>query len=186
MISINLLPWREQQRARQQYLICVSAFISMCSVFVIIVCFKLYLHHTITHQLNRINLLNKELGILAAQLQEIKKLDHDKKEIQAKIVQLAKVQHARMKLVHVLDELTKIIPRRMSFYQLDHHHDRFLLRGYAQSNKSISLFLRRINKNNWLHTPVLIEIKKREEDKEDENEFFLSFLANNNQLSIIW
>lgn len=100
------------------------------------------------------------------------------------------LQSTRTLMVHLFDELINITPSGIYLTQVEGKNDVITVSGYTESNAFVSILMRNIENNDWLHNLLLSEIKKEEDRKKKQhtanNEFKLTFvLAPQFQIGII-
>lgn len=177
MAQMNLLPWRAQRRQQEKkrlaHLGWTSLILGVLIVWVANNCFLRALHHQRTRNQD----LQKKLHAKNQQIKEIKTLKQRRQNLEAKVAKMQKLQTDRRVLAHLMDELRGILPFEMYLNKLEKKQDMIILSGYAQSNTTVSLLMKNIEKNIWIQHPLLTEIKKKQGIGVLEgNEFIVSFL----------
>ncbi|HEL8420035.1 TPA: pilus assembly protein PilN, partial [Legionella pneumophila] len=74
MTEINLLPWREQKREQEKKLFTTMLLIGIIIAAAIVFLMNSYVSHLISNQMNRNQILQKEITALDEQIKEIKAL----------------------------------------------------------------------------------------------------------------
>src|SRR6202171_6527653 len=112
MPRINLLPWREQERKvrRREFLVAAGAAV-FASVILIIVGKLVYASWT-DAQIEKNNLLKKEIVKLDAQIADIQNLETRKQRLVARMEIIERLQRKRPERVHLFDQIVKIVSRR--------------------------------------------------------------------------
>ncbi|MDI1351723.1 MAG: PilN domain-containing protein [bacterium] len=181
MTRINLLPWREKQREQEKklfttYLLCGAAF-AVCIVFLV----NSYANYLIGDQTERNQIIQKEINILNDQIAEIKTLKRVRAGLISRMSIVQNLQSTRTLMVHLFDELIKIMPSGIYVTKLERKDNVVSLTGFSESNTNISILMKSIESNIWLHNPVLTEIKKIDDKQQAaNNEFTLSFVLKPN------
>ncbi|KTD03238.1 PilN domain-containing protein [Fluoribacter gormanii] len=184
MTQINLLPWRELKREQDKKLF--MTMLLVCIVFAAFVVFLINSYATglVSNQVLRNQMLQKEINAMDAQIKEIKNLQKTREMLISRMSIVQHLQSTRTLMVHLFDELINVIPAGIYFTQIEGKNDVISVTGYAESNTFVSMLMRNIENNEWLHDPVLSEIKREDKDKDKdknkqesaENEFKLTFV----------
>src|ERR1700724_4115158 len=155
MPRINLLPWREQERKvrRREFLVAAGAAV-FASVILIVVGKLVYASWT-DAQVEKNNLLKKEIVKLDAQIADIQNLETRKQRLVARMEIIERLQRKRPEIVHLFDELVKIVPEGVSLPQLKENGNKLEIHGIAQSSTRVSTFMRNIDSSVWMDNPVL-------------------------------
>jgi len=155
MPRINLLPWRQQERARRQRefgLAVVGAVLAAGAV-------TLLTSWTITAAIDRQNdrnaLLKREISALDKQITEILDLENQKQRLVARMEIISKLQRSRPEIVHVFDQLVRTLPEGVYLTSVKQNDKRLEIRGIAQSSTRVSTLMRNIEASEWLTNPEL-------------------------------
>ena len=186
MTQINLLPWREQKREQEKKL-----FTTMLLVCVIIAAFIVFLINSyasslVSNQIVRNQLLQKEISIMDEQIKEIKNLKKIREMLISRMSVVQHLQSTRILMVRLFDELINIMPSGIYLTKLEGKNDVISITGYTESNTYVSMLMKNIEMNEWLHNPRLNEIKREDKKQPADNEFKLTVnLAHQFQLGFI-
>lgn len=174
MTSINLLPWRVQQRTiNTKRFATLLALVVGIAMMLIVFSMGMVLYWT-DNQQRRNEMLHNEIELLDDKKGELNALDHEQQMLLCRMTLIKELQASQVMLVHLFDELFTITPLDISLYQLVRHQEHITLKGYATSNSSISRLMRRIDQSAWLQHPVLLGMKQT--DQRLHNEFVLDFV----------
>ncbi|WP_392537652.1 PilN domain-containing protein [Legionella sp. 227] len=194
MTQINLLPWRELKREQEKKLFTIMLLVCVVAAAFIVFLINSYASGLVSNQITRNQMLQKEINAMDAQLKEIKNLEKTREMLISRMSIVQHLQSTRTLMVHLFDELINITPSGVYLTQVEGKNDIISVLGYTESNTFVSILMRNIENNDWLHNPVLSEIKREENDKDKdkekqqstENEFKLTFvLAPQFQIGII-
>ncbi|MCW8410054.1 PilN domain-containing protein [Legionella sp. PATHC035] len=194
MTQINLLPWRELKREQEKKLFTIMLLVCIVAAAFIVFLINSYASGLVSNQITRNQMLQKEINAMDAQLKEIKNLEKTREMLISRMSIVQHLQSTRTLMVHLFDELIKITPSGVYLTQVEGKNDIISVTGYTESNTFVSILMRNIENDDWLHNPVLSEIKREENDKDKdkekqqstENEFKLTFvLAPQFQIGII-
>jgi type IV pilus assembly protein PilN len=156
MPRINLLPWREQERKvrRREFMVAAGAAVFAAGIFVL--GGKLVYSSWTDAQIEKNNLLKKEIVKLDAQIADIQDLENRKQRLVARMEIIEKLQRKRPEIVHLFDELVRTVPEGVYLTQVKQTADRKLeIHGVAQSSTRVSTFMRNIDASTWMDNPVL-------------------------------
>jgi len=155
MPRINLLPWRQQERAKRQKefgLAAIGAVIAAAAVML----FTIWGYNwTIDRQRERNELLKTEIAELDKQITEILGLEAQKQRLVARMDIITRLQRSRPEVVHVFDQLARTLPDGVYLSSVKQNDKRLELKGIAQSSTRVSTFMRNIEASPWLTNPEL-------------------------------
>jgi type IV pilus assembly protein PilN len=155
MPRINLLPWRQQERAKRQKefgLAAIGAVIAAAAVMM----FTMWgFNWAIERQRERNELLKTEIMELDKQITEIQGLESQKARLVARMDIITRLQRSRPEVVHVFDQLARTLPDGVYLTSVKQNDKRLELKGIAQSSTRVSTFMRNIEASPWLTNPEL-------------------------------
>jgi len=155
MPRINLLPWREQERKVRRREFMVAAGAAMFAGVLFMGAGKLLYSSWIDAQVEKNNLLKKEIVKLDAQIADIQDLENRKQRLVARMEIIEKLQRSRPEVVHLFDEMVKTVPEGIYLTQIKQTNRRLEIHGVAQSSTRVSTFMRNIDASTWMDNPVL-------------------------------
>lgn len=173
MPHINLLPWREaarQERQRQFAVVAVGAAILAALAVVFI---HLQFSGMIDTQKGRNQFLENQIKEVDKQIAEIKTLKEDKKALLARMEVIQKLQRARPEVVHLFEEISKATPKGVYLLNTARNGNQLNIEGVADSNDSVSAFMRQLNASDWLNNPRLTVIESNKSGYQDASWFKL-------------
>ena len=150
MTTINLLPWREKSRRRQQ-----RAFLKLCFVVVIGALFLngvwyFSLHTQVKHQKKRVFFLQQEVQHANVILSEKNKTDAAKKDLMAQISILEDLHNQRFNIVEMMKNLPTLLPSGVYITEINVQKNQVELRGEAATELQASEFVKRLTqKTTW-------------------------------------
>ena len=155
MPSINLLPWREAQRAlnRREFTVGVVGAVFAAAAVTLFVSWGFSV--AIEHQVERNTLLKNEVTELDKQIAEILGLEEQKRRLDARMSIITRLQRSRPEVVHVFDQLVRTLPDGVSLTAVKQTDKRIELKGLAQSSTRVSTFMRNLEDSTWLTNPEL-------------------------------
>lgn len=106
-------------------------------------------------QIEKNNLLKKEIVKLDAQIADIQDLENRKQRLVARMEIIERLQRKRPEIVHLFDELVKTVPEGVYLTQIKETGNKLEVHGVAQSSTRVSTFMRNIDASVWMDNPVL-------------------------------
>jgi type IV pilus assembly protein PilN len=155
MPRINLLPWREQERKVRRREFMVAAGAAVFAGIVFMGAGKLMYQGWIDSQVEKNNLLKKEIVKLDAQIADIQDLENRKQRLVARMEIIERLQRKRPEIVHLFDELTRTVPEGVYLTQIKENGNKLEIHGVAQSSTRVSTFMRNIDASVWMDNPQL-------------------------------
>ncbi|MEE8343234.1 MAG: PilN domain-containing protein [Gammaproteobacteria bacterium] len=162
MAHINLLPWREQLRAKRQrefMFALVGGAVIACLLVALV---HLRLQGIINAQEHRNQFLSDAIAELDISIEKIKDLESTKNKLLARMNIIQELQRNRPLSVHLADELVRTLPEGVYLSEIIQEEDKLTMSGIAQSNARVSAYMRNIDASDWLHEPALGVIKTNE------------------------
>ncbi len=173
MPHINLLPWREELRARKQKEFGALAGIAVVVMAAVVGGVHLYFQGLIDYQTARNSYLETEITRLDKKIAEIKDLELEKERLLARMRIIEELQSSRPEIVHLMDELVDKLPEGVYYTSVEQKGRNLNLKGVAQSNARVSSLMRKLDGSTWLEKPALVEIK-REKSRDELDDVRLS------------
>src|SRR5271156_2131664 len=155
MPRINLLPWREQERKVRRREFAVAAGGAVFAAVIFALGGKLVYSSWTDSQIEKNNLLKKEIVKLDAQIADIQNLETRKQRLVARMEIIEKLQRKRPEIVHLFDEIVKTVPDGIYLTAIKQSGNKLEIRGIAQSSTRVSTFMRNIDSSVWMDNPVL-------------------------------
>src|SRR5450631_633829 len=155
MPRINLLPWREQERKVRRREFLVAAGGAVIASLVLLGAGKLLYAGWTEAQIEKNNLLKKEIVKLDAQIADIQDLENRKQRLVARMEIIEKLQRKRPEIVHLFDEIVKTVPEGIYLTAIKQTGNKLEIHGVAQSSTRVSTFMRNIDASVWMDNPVL-------------------------------
>ncbi len=161
MARINLLPWREEERARRRRQLTVTVASAIVATLLVGVGLHMYIEEMTRVQKARNQFLTNQIAVLDKQIAEIQNLEKTKASLLSRMNVIQQLQESRPEIVHLFDELVTGIPDGVYLTKLDQTGRAVVLEGRAQSNARVSAFMRRIEESEWIGNPLLMLIEDK-------------------------
>ncbi len=162
MPRINLLAWREEQRAqrRNQFFTALGVAAALAALLIGLSYFTF--NSIIDHQQDRNQLLKDEIARLDKRIEEIIDLEEKKDRLLARMEIIEQLQRSRPGIVHVFEEITRTLPDGVFLKSIKQTGRRLEIVGAAESNTRVSALMRNIDASEWLGNPDLevVEVKR--------------------------
>jgi len=155
MAKINLLPWRAERRKlreREFYGMLGAAAVAAVVALGLAI---FWMNARIDNQNERNTYLQNEIKEVDKKLTEIKELDKTRSKLLARKQVIEQLQADRSQMVHLFDDLVKTIPDGVRLTQMKQSGDMLTLEGVAQSNASVSTYMRNLEASPWIGHPEL-------------------------------
>lgn len=161
MTRINLLPWREARRHRQQrtFMLLLAGGSLLAALAVLLI--HLLINQQIVYQEARNEYLRGEIARLKKAEAEVKELDKVKTRLANRLEIIQNLQASRPGMVKVLDAIPRLLPDNVYLTQLKSDGDELIIKGAASSNNAISSFMRNLGDSNEFDEPMLTIVENR-------------------------
>ena len=160
MTKINLLPWREKRRQKQQK--DYQLFLIMVAIFGFFISYLLnqYFDVKINNQLKRNQFLITEIEYLDEKIIEIKELHQTRKQLIERMKLIQDLQGNRPIIVRIFDELVTSVPDDLFLTEVKLKGDQISLMGSSKSHQNVSSFMRNLDTSDWFSDPGLIHVNQ--------------------------
>jgi type IV pilus assembly protein PilN len=125
-------------------------------------------------QIEKNNLLKKEIVKLDAQIADIQDLENRKQRLVARMEIIEKLQRKRPEIVHLFDEIVKTVPEGIYLTAIKQTGNKLEIHGIAQSSTRVSTFMRNIDGSVWMDNPVLQVVESSKDSPTGGSNFTLT------------
>lgn len=160
MASINLLPWRQQQRERRnkEFIILVVA-ITLLALVTAFATWR-YFSNELDEQYNANTLIEQENSRLDIALVEIDSLEQRREDIISRMQVIQDLQGRRPVPVRLWDDLAKAIPAALYLNNLKREGDLITLTGFADNPNVVSSLIRNLDASKWMGNSAVRNIQQ--------------------------
>ncbi|MCL1038993.1 PilN domain-containing protein [Shewanella submarina] len=181
MANINLLPWREEAREKQQ-----REYIGILVLVFLVSSLLVYLSLTVIdlmtdEQRGRNQYLKSEISLLEKQIAEIREIRERKKDIERRTEIILDLQQARNLPTHVLDEVVRIVPPGIYLNSIEKKGSMLWIDGRSESNNNVANMMRKVETSPWLREPNMQSIVSQAEAMRQLQRFNLNISVINEQ-----
>jgi type IV pilus assembly protein PilN len=155
MPRINLLPHREQARKVRRREFMVGAGGAVVLAIIVAGVGKIVYQSWIDAQVEKNNILKKEIVQLDSEIADIQDLEARKQRLVARMDIIEKLQRKRPEIVHQFDEMVRTVPDGVYLTGIKQNGKKLEIHGVAQSSTRVSTFMRNIDASTWMDSPEL-------------------------------
>ncbi len=171
MPSINLLPWREEERQKRQKEFGVAMIASVLAAVGVVIATMFYYDALIDNQERRNDRLTAEIRELEKSIEEIDGLERQKERLLARMEIINELQKSRPEIVRLFDEMVRQMPEGVYLTGMKQTGSRIEIRGVAQSSTRVSALMRQIDSSEWLADPDVDRVVTTQSGTTRQSEF---------------
>ena len=171
MPSINLLPWREEERKKRQRDFGVALAGAMVAAVAVVLLTMLAFNQMISNQEARNQRLNNEIADLQKRITEIDGLERQKERLLARMEIIEQLQKSRPEIVHLFEEIARQMPDGVYLTGMKQTGSRVEIRGVAQSSTRVSALMRNIDGSDWMADPEVERVETTQSGNSRQAEF---------------
>lgn len=162
MSKINLLPWRDELRKKNNQIFFTFLFISGLAAFLVVLLIHLVFTNIISSKKLDEDYLIRELDANKSLIQEVEGIDNKKQELLSRVNVIQSLQSNRVFVVRLLDALAKGTPDGVVLNKITRQDKTVTILGNADSNNAISFFMRNLDDLDWIETAKLTDVRGQE------------------------
>ena len=160
MARINLLPWREEERARRnKEFITLVVAVTLLSLLAAFATWS-YFNNELAEQLDANALIEQENARLDKALVEIDSLEQRREDIISRMQVIQDLQGRRPVPVRLWDDLAKAIPPALYLNNLKREGDVLTLTGLADNPNVVSSLIRNLDSSKWMDNSAVSNIQQ--------------------------
>ncbi|GMT39943.1 MAG: pilus assembly protein PilN [bacterium] len=175
MSQLNLLPWRELRRKEIDAQVRNIAIGVALLMAIVVYWGYLYMNGLIEEQDQRNSYLGQQIKKVEAELQEVNKVKKKKADLISRMEVIQRLQSDRTRMVKLFDGLAKNLPKGMYLTLFGIKGNQITIQGAADSNGTISKFMRLIEAAEIFTTPNLNVINIKNDKGLRVSNFILKF-----------
>lgn len=156
--QINLLPWREERRAKRQQEFYVLLFTALLLGGLAWWLWQGVVQGNIDSQNARNSTIQTAISGLDKKISEIKDIEERRNELIERMKVIQELQGNRPSVVYVFDELARILPKGVYFTDVKRVGDTFTIEGIAETNNYVSALMRNMTSSAWFGRPTLSRV----------------------------
>ncbi|MEL7187358.1 MAG: PilN domain-containing protein [Pseudomonadota bacterium] len=173
MPSINLLPWREEERKKRQRDFGVAMAGAVVAAIAVVMLTMFVYAQKISTQKERNDRLQTEIAEIEKKIVEIDNLERQKERLLARMEIIEQLQKSRPEIVHLFDEVVRQLPEGVYLTGMRQNGARIELRGVAQSSTRVSALMRQIDASEWLSDPEVERVETTQSGNSRQAEFIV-------------
>ncbi len=160
MARINLLPWREEERARRnKEFITLVVAVTLLSLLAAFATWS-YFNNELAEQLDANALIEQENARLDKALVEIDSLEQRREDIISRMQVIQDLQGRRPVPVRLWDDLAKAIPPALYLNNLKREGNVLTLTGLADNPNVVSSLIRNLDSSKWMGDSAVSNIQQ--------------------------
>ena len=171
MSNINLLPWREVQRAKNDKKLLVASFVFWGACGLVGFLALQHISGILEYQRERNQFLVAENSKLNRKIADIKKLQAEKQDLVGRIDVIQGLQQDRIHIVHVFDDIVRKLPAGVTLDKMSKKSRKIHLKGRAQSNSRVSELMNQANSSLFFGSSNLNVVALKDSSGKDLREF---------------
>lgn len=155
MAQLNLLPWRELRRKKlDRQVINIGIGVAIIAAGLVYLGYYI-MNQRIDEQIQRNNFIQAEIKKVEKQLKEVNKIRKLRADLIARMDVIQKLQSDRTRMVKLFDGLAKNLPKGMHLSLFEIKGNKISIKGSADSNGTISKFMRLVEGSEYFTIPDL-------------------------------
>ena len=160
MPTINLLPWRAEERLRRnKEFITLVAAVTLMALIAALAAWS-YFNNELEEQRDANALITQENSRLDAALTEIDSLEQRRADIISRMSVIQDLQGRRPVPVHLWDDIAKAIPPALYLNNLKREGDLITLTGLADNPNVVSSLIRNLDSSSWMGNSAVRNIQQ--------------------------
>ncbi len=177
MITINLLPVREERRKAGARQLAVGLAATLCGALAITGFFHWSLLNELTAVKSATAQTQRQIDQFGPQLAQVEEYRRTKAEIEKKLEVIERLFASRAGPVHMLDELATHAPDRLWITHVETSGVKVIIKGMSLDNELVAVFLTALNQSPYFSKVELLSTEAKEKEGLKLNAFEVSARA---------
>ena len=157
--TINLLPWREEQRQEQKKKFAMMAAMTCVLAAAIVGLIHFQMQNKIDYQESRNRFMTNEIAQVDEEIKEISELQKVRRSLVERMEVIQDLQGSRPSIVHLFTEIVSTVPNGVYLESMAQTGSNLAINGEAESNARVSTYMRNLQASAWLKDPNLTVIE---------------------------
>ncbi len=174
MPKINLLDWRQERRERRKKRFQVGLLLSVAVGAALVFGAQRVIDGAISQQRARNRYLQHQIAITNREIRRINKLESLKSRLLSRMQIIERLEQSRSQVVHFFDQLVATLPQGVHLNDVSEKGKITTIKGLADSNGSVSAYLRNLAASPWFSDPNLVVITAEHKDGQRISKFTLT------------
>lgn len=158
MSNINLIPWREELRKRQD-----KAYITWLAIVALVACFfgfglYVFVQNLIENQNSRNEFLTVKIKELDVKIEKINSLKNDIENMKRRMETIKNLQESRNQVVHLLNDLPTLVSSGIYLDKVTLGNFKVDVQGATEAHLRVVSMIRAIEASTWLTNPIIKDI----------------------------
>ena len=158
MTALNLLPWRERRRLKCRRAFVVGLASSLAVALAVLAVAWHVNESALDAARDRNSRLSERIAALDSRLLELADIERGNAEMETRISAFHRLEAERLGTVRVFSELARTLPSGLRYTALARRGGVISVRGTADSESSVSVFMRNLARSARLGSPSLQNI----------------------------
>jgi len=171
MSNINLLPWRGEQRQKNDKKLLLASFTFWAACLLVGFLALENLNGRLSYQNERNQYLMHENSKLNRKIADIKKLQAEKRDLVGRINVIQDLQQDRIHIIHVFDDIVRKLPAGVTLDKMSKKSREIHLKGRAQSNSRVSELMNKADSSEFFGRSNLNVVALQKKSDTDIREF---------------
>ena len=157
--TINLLPWREEQRQEQKKKFAMMAAMTCVLAAAIVGLIHFQMQNKIDYQESRNRFMTNEIKKVDEEITEISELQKVRRSLVERMEVIQDLQGSRPSIVHLFTEIVSTVPNGVYLESMVQTGSNLAINGEAESNARVSTYMRNLQASACLKDPNLTVIE---------------------------
>ena len=154
-IGINLRPWREERRQKQQKTFAQLSWLALVVGLLISVLLWQSTKASIAIIQDENQFIKTRMTLLDKEIKEVANLREKRQQLLKRIEVIQKLQDNRSLTVEIMDQLASSINSGIYLIEIKRNNNQILIEGHANPSQAVAAWMRNLKKQPRFNEPVL-------------------------------